>query len=198
MKFAAQKVSPSTLEQFAILKGLGTECLLWISSRLEPLSSQGQQSLTQEGSANDQLFFIAQGNLCVRMAVAPGTQQTVASLRAPTVVGEMSCLLRRAAIASVVSSGPVVGWSLDATGLHTAPPQFHIRERLLERVLKLVACRLETTNKSVLDFMKAQREQESFSLGEIEQFTDTWNAGFSLQDSFEELDEAWKFVSLES
>ena len=106
----------------------------------------------------------------------------------------MSSLLGRSAITSVIATSTVTGWKLDTRLLRKAPPSLHLRERLLERVLKLVSSRLESTNQSVLKLLQSKRDDGSaFNLKEIDQFAQTWKAGLSFTEDFQDLDESWSF-----
>jgi len=181
------------LQSFQLINGLGAESLTWISEQLVPITLSPGTALTEEKMTNRELYFISKGTLDVQKRASNSTQETILSLEATTVIGEVSCLLGRAAIASVVATSFVTGWQLDTRILRKAPPHLHLRERLLERVLKLVSSRLESTNQSVLKLLHAKGSSSTLSLKEIDQFTETWKAGLSFTEDFQDLDESWSF-----
>lgn len=186
--------SPELLQSFQLINGLGAESLTWLREQLVPITLSSGTALTQEKMTNRELYFISQGTLDVQKTAPGGVQETILSLEATTVIGEMSSLLGRSAIASVIATSTVTGWKLDTRLLRKAPPSLHLRERLLERVLKLVSSRLESTNQSVLKLLQSKRDDGSaFSLKEIDQFAQTWKAGLSFTEDFQDLDESWSF-----
>jgi CRP-like cAMP-binding protein len=186
--------SQELLQPFQLINGLGAESLTWLSEQLVPITLPSGTALTQEKMTNRELYFISQGTLDVQKTAPGGVPETILSLEATTVIGEMSSLLGRSAIASVIATSTVTGWKLDTRLLRKAPPSLHLRERLLERVLKLVSSRLESTNQSVLKLLQSKRDDGSaFSLKEIDQFAQTWKAGLSFTEDFQDLDESWSF-----
>ena len=142
---------------------------------------------------NRELYLIQSGEMSVQKRTPDGTTETVVKLRAPTVIGEMSCLLGRSSIATVSAESRVEGWKLDTKLLRKAPTKLYLRERLLERILKLVSTRLEATNQSVLKLLSAHSNNNQLSIQDIDQFTETWKAGLAFNDDFEDLDESWSF-----
>jgi len=185
--------SPELLQPFQLINGLGTESLAWLSEQLVPITLSPGTALTEEKMTNRELYFISKGTLDVQKRASNSTQETILSLEATTVIGEVSCLLGRAAIATVVATSFVTGWKLDTRVLKKAPPGLHLRERLLERVLKLVSSRLESTNQSVLKLLEKKDGDSNLSLKEIDQFTENWKAGLSFTEDFQDLDESWSF-----
>lgn len=181
------------LQPFQLINGLGTESLTWLSEQFIPITLSPGTALTQENLTNRELYFISQGTLDVQKTAPDDTQKTILSLEAPTVIGEMSCLLGRSAIASVIATSPIIGWKLDTRELRKSPPSLHLRERLLERVLKLVSSRLESTNQSILKLLQSKNKGSSFSLQEVDQFTETWKSGLSFTEDFQDLDDSWSF-----
>ncbi|MBT6433126.1 MAG: cyclic nucleotide-binding domain-containing protein [Deltaproteobacteria bacterium] len=185
--------SPELLQPFQLIAGLGTESIAWLSEQLVPITLAPGTALTQEKMTNRELYFISKGTMDVQKTANGTAQETILSLEATTVIGEMSCLLGRAAIATVVTTSFVTGWKLDTRALRKAPPGLHLRERLLERILKLVSSRLESTNQSVLKLLEKKDGDSTLSLKEIDQFTENWKAGLSFTEDFQDLDESWSF-----
>ena len=92
---------------------------------------------------NRELYLIESGEMSVQKRTPDEKTETVVKLHGPTVIGEMSCLLSRSSIATVSAQTTVTGWKLDTRLLRKAPAKLYLRERLLERILKLVSTRLK-------------------------------------------------------
>ena len=189
-----QELTAELLQSFQIINGLSSESIAWLIQELMPIHLSSGEALTQESMTNRHLYLIQSGEISVQKSTPDGKQETVVNLKGPTVVGEMSCLLGRSSIATVSAQTPVTGWKLDTRLLRKAPPQLFLRERLLERILKLVSARLEATNQSVLNLMVAHSNNNQLTLQDMEAFTETWKAGLSFREDFSDLDESWSFT----
>ena len=181
------------LQSFQLINGLGTESLNWLAEQLVPITLEPETPLTQENMSNRMLYFISEGTMAIQKNVPGGKPETIVTLSATTVIGEMSCLLGRAAIATVLAITQVKGWKLDTRELRKAPAKFFLRERLLERILKLVSTRLESTNQGIVKLLETRREQTTLTIQDIDQFTESWKAGLAFSESYQDLDESWSF-----
>ena len=189
-----QELTSELLQSFQIINGLSPESITWLIQELVPVNLSPGETLTRESMTNRDLYLIQSGKISVQKSTPDGNQETVVQLEGPTVIGEMSCLLGRSSIATVSAQTPVVGWKLDTRLLRKAPPQLFLRERLLERILKLVAARLEATNQSVLKLLVAHSNNNQLTIQDMEQFTETWKAGLAFREDFSDLDESWSFT----
>ncbi len=68
---------------------------------LEPVSFEAGQRIFEEGTAEERLYVITSGTVEVYKKVLPGRRQRLATLEAPTVIGEMGLLTEPRAAASV-------------------------------------------------------------------------------------------------
>src|ERR687894_143263 len=67
----------------------------------EPVRFEAGQSIFQEGAPEEQLYVITSGTVEVYKSILPGRKQHLATIEAPTVVGEMGLLTDPRAAASV-------------------------------------------------------------------------------------------------
>ena len=185
--------TPELLQSFQLINGLSAESIDWIIQQITPISLEAGTALTRENMTNRELYLIQTGEISVEKSTPDGKQETVVTLQGPTVIGEMSCLLGRSSIATVSAQSPVKGWKLDTRLLRKAPAKLYLRERLLERILKLVSTRLEATNQSVLNLLTAHSKNNQLSIQDIDQFAETWKAGLAFNEGYEDLDESWSF-----
>ena len=189
----AEQPSVQLLQSFQLINGLSPESIDWLTEQLTPICLEPGTSLTQENMTNRELYLIQSGELSVEKSTPNGKQETVVGLQGPTVIGEMSCLLGRSSIATVRAQTIARGWKLDTRVLRKAPAKMYLRERLLERILKLVSTRLEATNQSVLKLLSTHGSKEQLSIQDIDQFAETWKAGLAFNEDFDDLDESWSF-----
>jgi CRP/FNR family transcriptional regulator, cyclic AMP receptor protein len=80
---------------------------------LEPASFAAGQTVFVEGGPEERLYVISSGTLDVYKDVLPGRRQHLATLEAPTVVGEMGLLTEPRAAAGVAAKTPVEAHGLD-------------------------------------------------------------------------------------
>ena len=80
---------------------------------LEPASFAAGQTVFEEGGPEERLYVISSGILEVYKEVLPGRRQHLATLEAPTVVGEMGLLTEPRAAAGVVAKTPVEAHGID-------------------------------------------------------------------------------------
>jgi CRP/FNR family transcriptional regulator, cyclic AMP receptor protein len=80
---------------------------------LEPASFEEGQTIFEEGGPEERLYVITSGIAEVHKGVLPGRRQHLATIEAPTVVGEMGLLTEPRAAASVEARTPIEGYSID-------------------------------------------------------------------------------------
>src|ERR687894_26434 len=79
----------------------------------EPVRFEAGQSIFQEGAPEERLYVITSGTVEVYKSILPGRRQHLATIEAPTVVGEMGLLTDPRAAASVEARTPIEGYSID-------------------------------------------------------------------------------------
>jgi CRP/FNR family transcriptional regulator, cyclic AMP receptor protein len=102
-----------------IFKHLDAEERAELEELLEPASFEAGQIIFDEGGPEERLYVITSGTVEVYKRVLPGRRQHLATVEAPTVVGEMGLLTEPRAAASVEAATRV-----EAHGIE--------RDRLLE------------------------------------------------------------------
>ena len=80
---------------------------------LEPASFEAGETIFQEGGPEERLYVITSGTVEVHKGVLPGRRQHLATIEAPTVVGEMGLLTEPRAAASVEAITPIEAHSID-------------------------------------------------------------------------------------
>ena len=80
---------------------------------LEPASFEAGAAIFEEGGPEERLYVITSGTAEVHKGVIPGRRQHLATIEAPTVVGEMGLLTEPRAAASVEARTPIEGYSID-------------------------------------------------------------------------------------
>src|SRR5215213_10204519 len=68
---------------------------------LEPAGFETGETIFEEGGPEERLYVITSGTVEVHKMVLPGRRQHLATIQAPTVVGEMGLLTEPRAAASV-------------------------------------------------------------------------------------------------
>src|ERR671914_915610 len=80
---------------------------------LQPAGFKAGETIFEEGGPEERLYVITSGTVEVNKAVLPGRRQHLATMEAPTVVGEMGLLTEPRATASVEARTRVEAYSID-------------------------------------------------------------------------------------
>ena len=80
---------------------------------LEPADFEAGETLIEEGGLEVRLYVITSGTVEVHKGVLPGRRQHLATMEAPTVVGEMGLLTEPRAAASVEAKTSVKAYGID-------------------------------------------------------------------------------------
>ena len=80
---------------------------------LEPSIFEPGETIFEEGGPEERLYVITSGSVEVHKTVLPGRRQHLATLLAPTVVGEMGLLTEPRATASVRARTGIVAYGID-------------------------------------------------------------------------------------
>jgi CRP/FNR family cyclic AMP-dependent transcriptional regulator len=80
---------------------------------LEPASFEAGEAIFEEGGPEGRLYVITSGTAEVYKNVLPGRREHLATLEAPTVVGEMGLLTEPRAAASVEARTPIEAYGID-------------------------------------------------------------------------------------
>ena len=80
---------------------------------LEPARFEPGETIFEEGGPEERLYVITSGTAEVYKRVLPGRRQHLATIEAPTVVGEMGLLTEPRAAASVEARTPIEAYSIE-------------------------------------------------------------------------------------
>ena len=89
------------LKDVPIFKHLNADERAEFEELLEPVSFEAGQMLFEEGAPEERLYVLTSGTADVYKTILPGRRQHLATIEAPTVVGEMGLLTEPRAAASV-------------------------------------------------------------------------------------------------
>ena len=89
------------LKDVPIFKHLDADERAEFEELLEPASFEAGQMIFEEGAPEERLYVLTSGTAEVYKTVLPGRRQHLATVEAPTVVGEMGLLTEPRAAASV-------------------------------------------------------------------------------------------------
>jgi CRP/FNR family transcriptional regulator, cyclic AMP receptor protein len=80
---------------------------------LEPAVFEAGETVFKEDGPEERLYVITSGTVEVHKGVLPGRRQHLATIEAPTVVGEMGLLTEPRAAASVEAKTPIEAYGID-------------------------------------------------------------------------------------
>jgi CRP/FNR family cyclic AMP-dependent transcriptional regulator len=101
------------LKDVPLFRHLNDEELEELEGLLEPAGFEAGEVIFEEGGPEERLYVITSGSVEVHKTVLPGRRQHLATLLAPTVVGEMGLLTEPRATASVRARTAIVAYGID-------------------------------------------------------------------------------------
>src|SRR5215217_1673370 len=101
------------LSEVPIFKHLDEDERAEFEELSEPVRFEAGQRIFEEGAPEEQLYVITAGTVEVYKSVLPGRRQRLATIEAPTVVGEMGLLTEPRAAASVEARTRVEAYCID-------------------------------------------------------------------------------------
>ena len=102
-----------SLRDVPLFRHLNDEEREELEELLEPADFEAGQTLFVEGGPEERLYIITSGTVEVHKGVLPGRRQHLATMKAPTVVGEMGLLTEPRAAASVEARTPMEAYGID-------------------------------------------------------------------------------------
>jgi bacteriocin-type transport-associated protein len=112
--------APEAPEAFDAIVSMGDGLRTWISQHCHPREAAAAEVLIQEGSTKAWLWLIEAGTAQVSTTGSDGAQIPLAELGAGALVGEMSLLEGRPAVASVIAGSPCRVISIEPEALEAA------------------------------------------------------------------------------
>ena len=101
-----------TLESLPLFETLTPEERSELGALLEPASFAAGEEIIAEGGPEEYLYVLTSGKVEVQKEVVPGRSQHLATIQAPTVVGEMGLMTDPTATATVTATSAAEGWRL--------------------------------------------------------------------------------------
>ena len=157
----SQLVNAKALQTTSLFSELSTQDAQLATDDIELVRLKAGEELFHQGDAGASVFFVASGQLEVRLAV-PGDEDRVVSVVGPnSIIGEMSLLLDEPRAATVSALGDAELWKISRTRFEAAQ---RANERWANQFLfymaQILARRLGTMNREIVD-MVAKREADS-------------------------------------
>jgi CRP/FNR family cyclic AMP-dependent transcriptional regulator len=162
-----------SLGDVPFFRHLSDEELEELEELLEPARFAAGETVFEEGGPEERLYVITSGTLEVYKQVLPGRRQHLATVEAPTVVGEMGLLTEPRAAAGVEAKTPV-----EAHGIE--------RDRLLEmldadspaackvvyEIGRTLAHRMDKTDAAIAEIIARLEEEGSYDARDVDVFRD--------------------------
>lgn len=102
-----------SLRDVPLFRHLNEEEREELEELLEPAGFEAGETIFEEGGPEERLYVITSGTVEVHKKVLPGRRQHLATIEAPSVVGEMGLLTEPRATASVEARTPVEAYGID-------------------------------------------------------------------------------------
>ena len=121
---------------------------------LEPASFEAGEIIFEEGGPEERLYVITSGTVEVHKAVLPGRLQHLATIAAPTVVGEMGLLTEPRATASVEARTDVEAYAIDRDGfLEMLDEDSPAACKVIYEIGRTLADRMARTDESIANIL---------------------------------------------
>jgi CRP/FNR family transcriptional regulator, cyclic AMP receptor protein len=152
--------SPS-LRDVPFFRHLNEEELEELEELLEPASFEAGETIFEEGGPEERLYVITSGTVDVHKMVLPGRRQHLATIEAPTVVGEMGLLTEPRAAASVEATTRVEAHSIDRDRfLEMLDADSPAACKVIYEIGRTLAARMARTDEAIADIIGQLEEDE--------------------------------------
>jgi len=150
--------SPS-LRDVPFFRHLNDEELEELEELLEPASFEAGETIFEEGGPEERLYVITSGAVEVHKTVLPGRRQRLATIEAPTVVGEMGLLTEPRAAASVEAITYVEAQGIDRDRfLEMLDADSPAACKVVYEIGRTLAARMARTDASIADIIAELEE----------------------------------------
>jgi CRP/FNR family transcriptional regulator, cyclic AMP receptor protein len=140
---------------------------------LEPAGFEAGETIFEEGGPEERLYVITSGTVEVHKMVLPGRRQHLATIRAPTVVGEMGLLTEPRAAASVEARTSVEAYSIDRDGfLEMLDADSPAACKVVYEIGRTLASRMARTDESIAGIIAQLESARVDDLTDFEVFQD--------------------------
>jgi CRP/FNR family transcriptional regulator, cyclic AMP receptor protein len=121
---------------------------------LEPGGFEAGETIFEEGGPEERLYVITSGTVEVHKIVLPGRRQRLATIEAPTIVGEMGLLTEPRAAASVEAKTRVVAYSIDRDRfLEMLDDDSPAACKVVHEIGRTLASRMAKTDDTIADIL---------------------------------------------
>ena len=143
-----------SLRDVPFLRHLNDEEREELEELLEPASFEAGETIFEEGGPEERLYVITSGTVEVHKMVLPGRHQRLATIEAPTVVGEMGLLTEPRAAASVEARTRVEAHSIDRDRfLEMLDADSPAACKVVYEIGRTLAARMAKTDASIADII---------------------------------------------
>ena len=121
---------------------------------LEPSIFEPGETIFEEGGPEERLYVISSGTVEVHKKVLPGRRQHLATIEAPTVVGEMGLLTEPRAAASVEARTPIEAYGIDCDRfLEMLDEHSPAACKVVHEIGRTLAGRMARTDEAIADII---------------------------------------------
>src|SRR5215212_7898984 len=161
------------LKDVPIFKHLDADERAEFEKLLEPVSFEAGQMLFEEGAPEERLYVLTSGTAEVYKTILPGRRQRLATIEAPTVIGEMGLLTEPRAAASVEATTRVEAHGLGRDHLlEMLDADSPAACKLVYEIGRTLAERMAATNETVAEVISRLEITNARGSEDIDVFRD--------------------------
>jgi CRP/FNR family cyclic AMP-dependent transcriptional regulator len=150
---------PPSLRDVPFFRHLNDDELEELDELLEPASFEAGETIFEEGGPEERLYVVTSGTVEVHKTVLPGRRQRLATIEAPTVVGEMGLLTEPRAAASVEASTHIEAQGIDRDRfLEMLDADSPAACKVIYEIGRTLAARMARTDASIADIIAELEE----------------------------------------
>jgi CRP-like cAMP-binding protein len=162
-----QEESPS-LRGVPFFGHLDAEERAELEELLEPARFEQGEVIFEEGGPEGRLYVITSGAAEVYKSVLPGRREHLATLEAPTVVGEMGLLTEPRAAASVEARTPIEAYGIDRDSfLELLDADSPAACKVIYEIGRTLSERMARTDRSVAEIIARLEEADQASDADV-------------------------------
>ncbi|HEX2182395.1 MAG TPA: cyclic nucleotide-binding domain-containing protein [Rubrobacteraceae bacterium] len=162
-----------SLRDVPLFQHLNDEELEELEDLLEPAGFEAGETIFEESGPEERLYVITSGVVEVHKTVLPGRQQHLATLRAPTVVGEMGLLTEPRATASVRARTGIVAYGIDRDRfLEMLDADSPAACKVVYEIGRTLAARMARTDESIAGIIAQLENAGNDDFADFEVFQD--------------------------
>jgi CRP/FNR family transcriptional regulator, cyclic AMP receptor protein len=161
-----------SLREVPFFRHLNDEEREELEELLEPAGFEAGETIFEEGGPEERMYVITAGTVEVHKMVLPGRRQHLATIEAPTVVGEMGLLTEPRAAASVAARTQIQAYAIDRDRfLERLDDDSPAACKVVHEIGRTLANRMARTNETIADII-GQLEAASGEATDFDIFQD--------------------------